>query len=294
MNISYYTQLEDIIRRNLERRGLSGVERTGELKGAAESLLSGKTVLIVTGFAVRSAMKGETDGPLGTVSLAEALERLGKKVIIVTDGYSEDIMHSGLKALGLRCPVEVVPVRNESLFCRDLLEKYKPTHIAAIERPGRAADGRCYSMKGEDISDIVPNTDILFDEAKDRGITTIGVGDGGNEIGMGSIRSYIMKSVYKGERISAVAGADFLILAGVSNWGGHALSAALSILSRLMLLHDTETEKRLLESIVASGAVDGSTAQRTISVDGLSLDYNLEILDLLRGIIEEALEKQRD
>jgi hypothetical protein len=293
VNIPYYKQLEYIIRRNLEHRGLSGIELKAELEGAAESLLSGTTVLIVTGFAVRGAMMGETDGPLGAVSLAAALEQLGKKAVIVTDEYSKNILRSCLKVMKLKCPMEVIPGGNESLFCRELLGKYQPTHVAAIERPGRAADGRCYSMKGEEISDIVPNTDVLFEEAKAQGIITIGVGDGGNEIGMGKIRSYVMKSVYEGKKICAAFSADFLILAGVSNWGGHALSAALSIMSRFMLLHDAEVEERLLKSIVAAGAVDGCTAKRTMTVDGLSMEHNLDILNLLRIVVETALKRER-
>lgn len=289
MNIRYYKQLEDIIRENLENRGLSGIELRGELAGAAESLLSGKTVLIATGFAVRDAMAGETDGPIGAVSLAAALKQLEKNAVIVTDRYSKKILQSCMEAMNLKHPMEVVPGGNESLFCGELLEKYRPTHVIAIERPGKAADGRYYSMKGEDISDIVPDMDILFEEAKVQGIITIGVGDGGNEIGMGKIKSHVMESVYEGKKICAGFSADFLILAGVSNWGGHALSAALSIMSRKMLLHNAEVEERLLKSIVEAGAVDGCTAKRTMTVDGLSLKNNLDILNMLRTVVEKAL-----
>jgi hypothetical protein len=256
---NYYEQLEAIIRKNLEYRGMDGIELHGELEGAAASLYKGGTILIVTGFVIRDAMSGETDGPIGAVSLAGALERLGKKVILVTDVYSKNILYSCLKVKGLVCPVEVVPMGSESQFCQGLIEIFKPTHVVAIERPGRAADGRCYSMKGEDISDIVPNTDILFEEANKKGISTIAVGDGGNEVGMGKISAYVMEALYNGKQIGAATSTDFLVLAGVSNWGGHALSAALSIETGSMLLYDSETEKKLLKNIVEAGAVDGCT-----------------------------------
>lgn len=288
---TYYKQLEVIIRKNLEQRGMDGIELEGELEGAAVSLLEGKTILIVTGFVIRDTLTGETDGPVGAVSLAGALEGLGKKVILVTDEYSKSILYSCREVKSLTCPIETIPADSESMFYQELLNKYNPTHVIAIERPGRASDGRCYSMKGEDLSDIVPNTDILFEEADNQGIITIAVGDGGNEVGMGKIKSYVINFVNNGKKICAAVKTDFLIVAGVSNWGGHALSAALSILARIMLLHDTETEVKLLESIVEAGAVDGCTKKRTTTVDGLSLEDNLNILALLRNTVESAAKR---
>ncbi len=286
-----YMQLEKIIRKNLEHRGMGGIELKGELEGAAASILDGKTIFIVTGFVVKDAMKGETDGPLGAASLAGALEQLGKSVVIVTDEFSANILLNCLKVKGLKCILEVIPRGNESLFCRELLERYRPTHAVAIERPGRASDGRCYTMRGEDISDLVPNTDILFEEAKKQGVVTIAVGDGGNEVGMGKIKPYVVDSVNKGKQICAAVNTDFLIIAGVSNWGGHALSAALSMLARTMLLHDTDTEAKLLKSLIDAGAVDGCTKKSAMTVDGLSLEDNLSILKLLRSTVESAAKR---
>jgi hypothetical protein len=55
-----------------------------------------------------------------------------------------------------------------------------------------------------------------------------------------------------------------------------------------MLLHDTETEKRLLKSLAEAGAVDGCTKESTMTVDGLSLEDNLSVLELLREVVESA------
>ena len=63
-------------------------------------------------------------------------------------------------------------------------------------------------------------------------ITTVGIGDGGNELGMGKVRSQIVQHVPKGETTGSVISCDYLITCGVSNWGGFAVSAALDILSR--------------------------------------------------------------
>ncbi len=289
MNKAHYRQLEDIVRKNLDQRRMDGIMLRGELEEAAVSLFGGETIVIVTGFVIRDYMTGETDGPIGAVSLAGALENIGKKVVLVTDEYSKDMLDSCCRVKRLRSPIEVISMGTETLFAEDLLKKYNPTHIVAVERPGKSIDGRCYSMKGQDLSDIVPDTDILFEEARERGIATIAVGDGGNEIGMGKIAPYIKRYVYKGSMICASVITDFLIIAGVSNWGGHALAAALSIIEGKMLLHDEDTEKILFRRMIEAGAVDGCTKMHTMTVDGLSLEENVKILNLLRNTAEEAL-----
>ncbi|SHK07260.1 DUF4392 domain-containing protein [Paramaledivibacter caminithermalis] len=289
MNRNYFKEIENIIKKNLEQRGMGKINLIGELEKGAMDLVTSSTILIVTGFVIRDTLTGETDGPIGAISLSSALKQLGKKVILVTDIYSQDIMYSCCLAKGITVPIEIIPCEEAEEFCNNLLQKYKPSHIVAIERPGRAKDGRCYSMRGEDLSDIVPNTDILFERAKELRIATLAVGDGGNEIGMGKVSDFVINSVDKGEKICAVISTDYLIVAGVSNWGGHALVAALSLLTNRMLLHDSKTEKQILESMIKVGAVDGCTKKSTLSVDGLSLEDNIEILEGLRNIVYTAL-----
>lgn len=294
MNYDYFKEIENIIRKNLDKRGMDKIDLLGELEKAAKELLTSSTVLIVTGFVIRDTLTGETDGPIGAISLASALEQLGKKVILVTDKYSKDMLYNCCLVKGVAAPIEIVPYEESQEFCNKLLFKYQPSHIVAIERPGRATDGACYSMRGENLSDIVPNTDILFKTSKELGITTLAVGDGGNEVGMGKVSSFVIDSVNKGQQICAAISTDYLIVAGVSNWGGHALTAALSILSGTMLLHDLNTEIRLLESMLEAGAVDGCTKKCTLTVDGLSLEDNIEILEKLRNTVELELNRQEE
>ncbi|MCT4563476.1 MAG: DUF4392 domain-containing protein [Maledivibacter sp.] len=289
MNQNYFIDIENIIRKNLEKRGMDKINLLGEFENAVKDIYNGSTVLIVTGFVIRSSLTGETDGPIGAISLASALEKLGKKVVLVTDKYSRDMLYNCCIVKDVKASIEVVPHYNTDKFCNELLEKYQPSHIVAIERPGRAKDGHCYSMRGEDLSDLVPDTDILFIKSKEQGIVSLAVGDGGNEVGMGKVSSFVIDSVNKGEQICAAISTDYLIVAGVSNWGGHALAAALSIISGTMLLHDSKIEKRLLEVMIEAGAVDGCTKKGTLTVDGLSLEDNIEILENLRSIVDILL-----
>lgn len=286
---NHFKEIENIIRKNLGQRGMDKINLGGEMEKSAKDLLESTRVMIVTGFVIKDKLIGETDGPIGAVSLASALEQLGKRVILVTDKYSEEMLHNCCIVKGVEAPIEIVPYEEDKKFCKSLLQKYKPSHVVAIERPGRAKDGRCYSMRGEDLSDIVPDTDILFEEAKELGLTTLAVGDGGNEVGMGRVSSYVINSVKKGDKICAVTSTDYLILAGVSNWGGHALTGALSLLTNKMLLHDSKIEIEMLKSMIKAGAVDGCTKEKTLTVDGLSLNDNIGILEKIRSIVELGL-----
>lgn len=288
MNKSF-TKIEELIGFDAGGRGLGGNILRGELEKAVKSLYLGSRIYVVTGFCIKDALIGETDGPMGAASLANALLQLGKEVSLITDKYSESLLRACCRILKINTPIFVVPHEGAGAYCKELLDSQPPTHVVAVERPGRAQDNRCYSMRGEDITEFVPNTDPLFIEAQQRGIVTIAVGDGGNEMGMGRIKEIIQQKVSNGEKITAVTEADYLIIAGVSNWGGHGLAAGFSILASKMLLHDTSEELEMLKAMVEVGAVDGCSKKCQCTVDGLSLETNLDIVKQLREIVQAEI-----
>lgn len=285
-------ELEKIFKADLGGRGLGQADTGDDFSKAVDELIDSNNVLILTGFCIKDGMIGETDGPLGAVSLAVALEKLGKKVVLVTDEYSSELLLACKKVLGFATKIETVPYQDSNDFCKKLIFNIKPSHLVAIERPGKAHDGKYYNMRGEDLSQIIPDTDVLFDFAKELGIKTIAVGDGGNELGMGKLKNFIKQNVFKGEQICATKAADYLIVAGVSNWGGYGLTAGLSIKTSKRLLNDTKTEVKLLQAIVGVGAIDGCSKLRELTVDGLSLEINLEILEKLREVMEVNILKK--
>ncbi|WP_165000364.1 DUF4392 domain-containing protein [Anaerophilus nitritogenes] len=289
----YFYEIENIIKKNLEKRHMEKITLFGELEKSARELFSSDRVLIITGFLIKGTKKGETDGPIGAVSLAAALKELRKDVLIVTDIYSEPLIYAACKARGIDVGVEIISYGEEELFCNDLLKWYNPSHIVGIERPGKSKNGKYYSMRGEDLTDEIPNGDIIFENAKKNNITTICIGDGGNEIGMGKVYDLVKQYVPKGELICAAFQADYLITAGVSNWGAHGLVSALAILSGENLLYDEDMEKNILQSIIKVGGIDGCSKKNTLTVDGLSLKENTDIINELRKIIQLAFEKNK-
>lgn len=289
----YIGKIEKIISENSGSRGLAGIKLEKDLENSARDLNDSDTVLIVTGFCIKMCRIGETDGPLGAISLAHALNMLGKKVVLVTDSYSGNLLEKGIESLELEMDIVTVGYDNAEAVNYEIMEKYRPEHVIAIERPGRARDGRSYSMSGEDITDCSPDTDIIFKLARESGIRTSAIGDGGNEVGMGKIHDYIKDNVHLGEKICAETSADNLIIAGISNWGGHALSSVLSVMNDRMLMYDAVTETEILRRIVIEGAVDGLTKETEMTVDGLSFSDNIRIFRQLREVAENELIKRK-
>jgi hypothetical protein len=277
--------IENVIWEDAGNRELIPLAQRGELETAAVSLLKGKHVIIVNGFYINQKQSGETDGPLGTLFLAQALEKLGLKVTLLTSPFNGEILRSGSRALQLSCPVIQVEPGDEFSIFPELIIDPDLTHLIAIEQMGSAIDGRYYNMHGQDISKFTARFDSFFLMAREKGITTIGIGDGGNEIGMGKMFPVICRKKKFG-RISCITPTDHLIVGGVSNWGAYGLIAALCHFTRQPLLQSAREEEELLKVIVKAGAVDGKTLEHTLSVDGLPISKHIEIVQKLWTIID--------
>ena len=262
-------------------RGIAGFFVRGGAAAAARSLARGTDALITTGFAVGPG-EPETDGPPGAASLGRALRLLGKRVRFVTDAVTVPPLHAALEALGERLPIETFhPGASPEEAARRLLAEHKPSHLVAIERPGRARDGDYKNARGASVRDWNAPLDALF-LVPARGRTTIGVGDGGNEIGMGNVRARVARTSPVLRAIASVVTVDHLVVAGTSNWGAYGIVAELSALAGRDLLHGAEDERRMVEACVRAGAVDGLTRRSEATVDGLPLAAHVGMLELLR------------
>jgi hypothetical protein len=82
-----------------------------------------------------------------------------------------------------------------------------------------ASDGKPHREYGADMSADTAPLHLLFDDPDwPRPWVTIGIGDGGNEIGMGVLPEEIVRDdIPNGRLISAAVSADYLIVSSVSN-----------------------------------------------------------------------------
>jgi len=166
---------------------------------------------------------------------------------------------------------------------RRVLRDLAPSHLVAIERPGRAADGDYYNARGGSVAALHAPLDVLF-RRREAGRVTVGVGDGGNEIGMGRVRARVARDIAHGGTIASVVRTDYLIVGGTSNWGAWGLTAHLGLATGQDLLHTPEEEARLTQAMVAAGGVDGLTGEATPSVDSLPLAFHQHMLATLREL----------
>jgi hypothetical protein len=304
------TAMRDVVQKDVGNRGLARDPQNNLLTacphdflGACRDVAETKDAVlgIVTGFYIPTAdpPAGETDGPLGAVYLARALVPLGIDVMVFTDPFCQRSLEVALKGCGLADDVPVLEVPRDGKTRAQ--KKHPITHLVALERVGpshteasvRKQPGsttavvesflaevpedhhdRCHTMRGRDITDAMLPAHRLF---KPSIWKTIGIGDGGNEIGMGKVPwDTIRRNIPGGALVACRVPTDRLIVAGVSNWGAYALAAGVAVLRGKRLppdLFDPERERAVLEVMVKAGPlVDGVTGKVSVSVDGLSWD----------------------
>jgi hypothetical protein len=231
------------------------------------------TVLIATGFYVPGATATETDGPPGAIAIGRVLASLGSRVIYITDAYTSPLLR-GLLGPGEEVMEFPFADHQESrLHAADVVRSVAPTLTISVERCGLTDEGVYRNMRGLDVSGYHAKIDYLF-RAHD---SSVGIGDGGNEIGMGNLAAAIPTVMPMVGRPCATT-TTRLVIASVSNWGAWGIVAAMSRLRGQNLLPSVREAHDLVSKMVALGAVDGTTGRQTESVDGFSLEENDRVL----------------
>lgn len=274
--------IEAIILRHSERGMLKLKDYLPDdyCRRAAEEIMSWRrgVVFMTTGFYV--AGFPETDGPAGTAVLASALKSLGFQPIIITDApYAKLFTIRNLTVVSAE-------VGEREMSFRKLIAEYQPSGMISIERCGINLRNDYENMRGISIREHNAPIDLLFWLADEFGIRTIGVGDGGNEIGMGSLAGIIQREL---SLIPCKVSVDRLVIASVSNWGAYGITAYLSILSRMHLLPEYREIADYLVQTVDIGSVDGVTHERVPHVDGFPEEVEQEIVDALQDEVNLCL-----
>jgi len=262
------------------------------LAGAAESLAGARHVGLITGFFVPrgDVAAPETDGPVGAALLAAALSACGVPTRIAVDTPCAEAVRAAVAAAGGGVAVDEVGV-DDRAGLDGLVGAWRGaglSHVVAIERCGRSADGKPRNMRGVDVSPWTAPLDDLFQGGP---WTKLAVGDGGNEVGMGKLpEGLIARTVPNGGEIACVTSCDHLVVAGVSNWGAYGLMAALAVLRpdwapAIAKFLSAERDLTVTRATVErAGAVDGVTARREATVDGFGPEIHGPLIDELGRI----------
>lgn len=238
-------------------------------------------VAITTGFYILAAGSPETDGPAGAIAIGNALQALGRKVTYITDSYTTPVLRGMLEDGTEVVDFPIADIEVSRNVTAEILARLDPSLIISIERCSRTNDDAYLNMRYVDITPHTARLDYLFEA----GIPSVGIGDGGNEIGMGNLVEFIPQ-VETLPNDPAVTKVDRLIISSVSNWGGYGLVAALSKLAGRNLLPTVESETVLIKRSVDMGAVDGTTGDHSYFVDGFTTEENGELLARLHALVE--------
>ena len=198
--------IETLCALDMGGRGIAPAGSAGrDGAGSAQPPGRAERVVLVTGFVARPGWAAETDGPSGTVVLGRALRRLGARVTYLADPPVAPILEACLRAIGEPRDLVTVPAEPAAALraSGEQVGAFDPTHLIAVERPGRAVDGGYYNARGlvGGRPERAPRR-ALPPAAAGAGAVTIGVGDGGNEIGMGRVRARVVRDVPNGRRRS--------------------------------------------------------------------------------------------
>jgi len=255
--------------------------------------------------------QGETDGPSGVAVLARALGALGVRSCVLSEarflpGIRASVQAAGTPLLdwdawlqrpnGALCLEFPTGAQAAGPFVDGLLARLPDVAAAFfIEKPGPNALGVFHNSSGKPKdADWVGHLHRLAEAARRRGVATVAVGDGGNEIGFGSVREDLADSHPLGRDCGCpchgglldATEVDFLLPAAVSNWGAYAIAAALELASgRPGLLPGWREVEASIAAPLAAGAYDGYSGLAVPTVDGTSLAANRSVHQLMGEVL---------
>lgn len=320
----YFESLDDLV--NIEfkaKRPLLGGTRhrykaAREVAGMPLTLQAGRlladldpagTVFMTTGAGNPLTLpEGETDGPSGTAFLAHILHARGHRIVVLSDEAFLPGIVASFEAVGLAEPTsERFHVHGFALgaeagqrHVESLLADY-PDAVAGvfIEKPGPNDRGVFHTSAGKPKDpESVAHLHLLAEALKAQGRVTIGVGDGGNEIGFGTVGRQALQETLPQARdcgcgcgggIVNATRVDSLISAATSNWGAYGLAVALALLTdRSEQLLPISAVRTSVEASVRAGANDGYSGENTSTVDGTAIEASEALYLLCLEVVRQA------
>lgn len=299
--------------------GAPTIQKAGDALLESMSARETPTVLIVTGATSQRVglpdWVGEMDGPPGAIALARAVALTHHAVpVLLTDPGQGHMLSAAAQSLGFytlpykdvlrqaeatthASSVAVIEIPDTVAAARAQAEEFvnelNPCAAIAIEKAGENEHGVYHNSQKVDTSPGKARADEIFKACKAAGRLTIGIGDGGNEIGMGAIKKELLEAFPHMARcncschgsILAEQALDHLLVATVSNWGAYALTAYLAFMTgQPYACHSPDRERRLLEGCARAGYMhlDGFS---TSGADGLPVEVHMAFVRLLSTMV---------
>ena len=274
---------------SFQGRGIGNFVRqpgAGNLQTAVDTVVNASKLMLCTGFNVDRDMP-ETDGPVGVALLAYACCRAGKQVIVAADEGNAHLVREALLILDPGClkHIQIESVAAHMSADMQALEAIIDRHgvdaVIHTEVPGRNKEGKYLNMRGISIGDFNAPLDALMNLANEKQISTVGVGDGGNEAGMGGLAG--VPPALNALEMQAVIPAAHQVIAWNSNLGAIALGEFVLASADKGAGCRPETYQAIVRKMFQEGAVDGVTRQtimdERIENPALPRHYNQTCVD---------------
>ena len=276
----------------------------------------GSEVLICTGNVLPPWMIIESDGPPGAAVIARMVNlALDAVPVLLVEPRWVEPMRQLVRAVGLT-PIEkheggarrgAAVVRGfpaedgeAARLAAQWLGAGGIAAVIAIEAIGRSENGYYQTGTGGfDNTAYSARFDYLFEEANRRGILTVGIGDHGGELGLGTIKDVIRRVVPTARvatdpvrgGITPIVPAQVPLVCGISNWGGYGLAGCLAALrGKPELMHDGRAEMRLLHAAADAGMIEGMGGFPEPAVDGLPVELHVGFVEILRAAVRRGME----
>jgi D-glutamate cyclase len=278
----------------------------------------GDNVLFLTGWYLPMYMIGENDGPPGSAGLARSINfGLSATPIVFSESGHIEIIKACFKGAGFRLADDLKEARKilrrayvasplsprmdearSREIIRQQLDEINPAAVIAVEKASPNTAGLNHSLPGRDITPLNAKYHLLVEEARRRGILTIGCGDGGNEIGMGNVHEEVKQYLATGATCHCGCGAgaaattktDILVVGFISNWAAYGIEAALALLiGRTEVMHDGEIEERVLKLAADAGSAGPPYGFSEMGVDELPSRFNIHLVEQLKYSVTDYL-----
>jgi hypothetical protein len=292
-------------------------------QGLLDNVKKDDYVILLAGAGISPWLEwGETDSPTGIASLARAVsfglgarpvyvgneKELGPVIaagiaagITVLDKEAVEVYKRKNTALSVPFPLGEKGAKEKAL---SILDEFKPTAILGVEKHAPNSVGVWHSAAGQAIDgETQPHVHHIVEEGKKRGVFTVGIGDGGNEIGYGLIREEA-NAIYEqsfgvlcqcgcGGGEATACATDVLVSTSVSNWGAYGVAAVLAyMLEDPFILQNADTERRMVEAMAQAGAVEATYALSIPWVDGTSPEVQQAVVTMMHGVVANALRRK--
>ena len=276
-------RIERLSSQDIQRRNIGPLADyvRGNLAHAAASIARhpAPSIAIITGFFLEHGQPPncETDGPPGAAMLAAGFSSCGIPCRIATDVANAQVVRATMAAADSNggMPIDIVSMHETGgdggkplAEVAGAWQRTNPaiSHVIAIERCGPSRDGAPRDARGVDITQYNAPLERLFSGGPWQ---TIGIGDLGNELGMGSLpHALVAENIQRGSELWCRVACDYPIVGGVSNWSGAALLGAIALLwdgpvSGMVDAIRPQFARYLLEAaVLEGGAVASSDSDR--------------------------------